>query len=366
MKIIHRYIIKEILPPVVLGLFLFTFILLLDRIFDLIDLYFKQGVRLTLIIKMLLLIIPSMFSLTIPMAILLGCLLGFGRLSEDGEITAFRSAGQSLWHIMWPVLLISAIISAYLLFFNSSISPRSHNAFKKLYREALQDKPLSHLEEKSFMKLPGYYLFINSINNKTNSLRGIQIYKLNYPAPPEQIFAREGTAKIDPDAGLTLFLKNGSIQQLNKLDPTKTIFTSFKDNTVTIPFKESNNESNNTSNKNLRSSTNLELKELMIEYRSKNLPVNYIKTELFLRQIMAFTPILFAIIGTALGIRLEKSGKSFGFAISLLILFAYYLLLIGAISFSEKNVIPPFLSMWLPNIIIGAYGVYLFLKVLKK
>lgn len=366
MKVIHRYIIKEILPPVLLSLVLFTFILLLDRIFDLMDLYLKQGVKLTLIIRLLMLIIPNIFSLTIPMAILLGCILSFGRLSEDGEITAFRSSGQHLWHLVWPVLLISLLASFYLVYFNSNISPKSHDAFKKLYLEALQEKPLSRLEEKTFMRLPNYYLYIKDVNKKTGTLKGIQIYKLNPPAPPDQIFAREGRSEIDPESGLTLFLTNGSIQQLDKDDLTKTVFTSFSNYTITIPFTPQAKDRKHSSSKNLRASTSSELKELITEYREKKLPTNYIKTELYLRHMMAFTPLIFALIGVSLGIRLEKGGRSFSFGISLLILFTYYLLLIGSITISEKGVLPPLISMWIPNMLIGTIGIFLFTRVLRR
>jgi len=365
-KIIHRYILREIIPTILLGLSLFTFILILDKIFDLVNLYLKHGVSFLTILRLLGMILPSIFSLTVPMAILMGCLLSFGRLSEDGEITALRAAGQPLLHVIWPVLWLSLAVSALLVVLNSTVTPLSHRSFKTLYREILTANPLSRLEERTFMKLPGYMLYIKHVDQDTGRLHGVHIYKLTSDSPPDQIIARKGKAVLTQDRGMTLILSNGSIQQHDGSDTSKTTFTAFKQYSIRIPFKMDAPDSTAHTATSLRSMTTGELRALMADYSSKKLPTHFIQTEYHLRIIMAFTPLVFAVIGLALGIRVEKGGKAVTLGLSLLILFVYYLLLIGAISFGEKGIVPPAAALWMPNLLTGGTGLLLLGRVLKR
>jgi lipopolysaccharide export system permease protein len=112
-KTTYFYILKEILPVSFIGLMIFTFILLMDKILKLIELIVSRGVNLFQILKLLLYISPSFLVFTIPMAVLLSILLAFSRLSTDSEITAFKASGISLYQLFLPVIVFS--ISAYLV-----------------------------------------------------------------------------------------------------------------------------------------------------------------------------------------------------------------------------------------------------------
>src|SRR3954470_2381393 len=97
MKILSRYILAEFLQNLLLGLVIFTFVLLLDHLFELIDLLLNKGVGLGLTLQLLGLLLPSSLQLTLPMACLLAALLTYGRLSENNEVTAFRASGLAAW-----------------------------------------------------------------------------------------------------------------------------------------------------------------------------------------------------------------------------------------------------------------------------
>src|SRR4030043_2111800 len=112
-KTTYFYILKETLPIFFIGLLTFTVILLIDKILKLIELIVNRGVSFSKILMLLLFISPSFLVFTIPMAVLLGTLLSFGRLSGDSEITAFKASGVRLYQLYLPVLLFS--IATYLL-----------------------------------------------------------------------------------------------------------------------------------------------------------------------------------------------------------------------------------------------------------
>src|SRR2546427_2970869 len=107
--ILDGYVVREMVPPTALGLLLFTFILLLDTISNLMRILVSRGAELVTVVQAFLYLLPSIFSVTIPMAFLLGVLLAFGRLASDSEIVALRASGVSPARLLRPVGVLSAV-----------------------------------------------------------------------------------------------------------------------------------------------------------------------------------------------------------------------------------------------------------------
>ncbi len=103
------YVLKEVLHLFFIGLMTLTIILLMDKIFKLIELIVTRGTSLIHILRLLMFIAPSFLVFTIPMSILLATLLSFGRLSSDNEITAFKASGVSLYQLFWPVIYLAVL-----------------------------------------------------------------------------------------------------------------------------------------------------------------------------------------------------------------------------------------------------------------
>src|SRR5882724_12298920 len=119
MRILSRYILKEFLANLFLGLVIFTFVMLFDHLFELADLLINKGVGFWLTLELLFLLLPSSLSLTLPMSSLLAALLTFGRLSENNEITAVRASGLSAWNYVKTPLFASCFIVLFLIPFNT-------------------------------------------------------------------------------------------------------------------------------------------------------------------------------------------------------------------------------------------------------
>src|SRR5687767_3496485 len=99
-RILPRYMLAQFFPPFLFGLALFSGVLLLDKLFDLVDLLVNKGVSFQLSLRIFILFLPTVLTLTVPMAMLLACLLTFGRLSEEQELTAMRASGLSYRQIL--------------------------------------------------------------------------------------------------------------------------------------------------------------------------------------------------------------------------------------------------------------------------
>ncbi len=362
MRILSRYILKEFLGNVLLGLLIFTFVLLLDHLFELADLLLNKGVGIVLTLKLLFLLLPSSLSLTLPMSILLASLLTFGRLSENNEITAVRASGLAAWSYMKTPMATALVASFFLMPFNTVWAPRAHASFRQLYVQVLKRNPLVHIEEKTFVEIGDYHLFVERKNRKSKEMRGVTIYKIPANGPPLRIFAERGRASVSGDQGITLLLQDGRIEEVDAADPSRWIYTNFKDYQLFIPLVNKQTGSERA----LEEMDNQELRAEIGQLKRKNLPFPILACQIHLRWALAVTPILFASLGIPLAIRLHRGGRSIGFGLSLLIVVLYYVLIMGGTAAGQRGVWPPWFAVWLANGVMLVTSVCLYRGFVKK
>ncbi|MHB9154916.1 MAG: LptF/LptG family permease [Endomicrobiales bacterium] len=362
MKLLHRYILIEFAESFIFGLLVFSSILLLDQVFQLINLFLNKGVSGWIIAKLFILILPNIFSLTIPMSALLGILLAYGRLSEDNEITALRSSGVTYISFTGPVVLLVSFLCLFLVYFNMTLSPATHQQFRKLYQEILSQRPLVKFDEKSITTLGEYRLFVQRIDKKDNSLHGLNIYKFSPDESdaPWRISASSATVSVTPRA-VVFDLNHGYWQKPNPARPENLVHMNFTGYQFAIPLGANSLPFSQS----LREMTGTQLKAEMVSYRKKNLPTNFLENEYWLRWVLSLAPLVFTLVGIPLAIVTERGGKSIGFGLSLGVIFAYYLLLVTGINIGEKGVFPSRFILWLPNAATFIAGVFLWKRMLK-
>src|SRR5436190_24012806 len=132
LTIIDRYVVREMVPPTALGLLLFTFILLLDTISNLMRILVSRGAELVTVVRAFVYLLPSIFSVTIPMAFLLGVLLAFGRLASDSEIVALRASGVSPARLLRPVSGLAALATAITFYVVAFSLPDANQAYREI------------------------------------------------------------------------------------------------------------------------------------------------------------------------------------------------------------------------------------------
>jgi lipopolysaccharide export system permease protein len=237
MKIIHRYVIREFVESFLFGLLVFSGILLLDQIFQLINLFLSKGISFWMVLKLFVLILPNIFSLTIPMAVLFGILLSYGRLSEDNEITALRCNGVSYRTVTGPVLSVVVILSLFLVYFNQELSPSTHKQFRQIYQEILTQRPLLKFEEKEITALGEYQIYVQNVDKKANVLNGVNIYRFSKDevGVPWRISASSATLAVNPQA-VIFYLYNGYWQKPNPSRPDTLVHLQFSTYQFSIPL----------------------------------------------------------------------------------------------------------------------------------
>ncbi len=362
MKILSRYILSEFLGNAALGLLIFTFVLLLDHLFELVELLLNKGVGLWLTAKLMALLLPSSFSLTLPMAILLASLLTYGRLSENNEITAARASGLSSWSYIKMPLLAALLCAIFLMPFNTVWAPRAHTAFRKIYVQLLKKNPLVRIEEKTFVAVGDYHLYVERKDKKTGLMKGVTIYKLPRSGAGLRIFADRGQASYKEGQGLTMVLLQGRIEQTDAAAPERWVNTDFKQYQFFIPLADAQT----STERSIEEMDNRELRSEILMLKGKGLPHPIQSCQIQLRWALAVTPLLFAALGIPLAIRMQRGGRSIGFGMSLLIVVIYYVMIMGGTALGQRGSWPPWIAVWAGNIILLETSIFLYWRMSRR
>jgi len=175
-KRIFFYIVQEISTPLGMGLTVFTFILLIGRIFKLSDLVINKGVHLFDVLKLFVYILPNFLVFTIPMAFLLGVLLAFGRLSSDYELTAMKASGISLFQLMPPVITVALLCYIVAAFMAIYALPWGSRSFRNTLYHIARTK--AHVESKPRVfndSFSGLVFYAEGMNPRGDRMEGVLI-----------------------------------------------------------------------------------------------------------------------------------------------------------------------------------------------
>jgi lipopolysaccharide export system permease protein len=377
-KKLHFYIIKEFLHSFIFGIVVFSFLLILNFVFELMDLLIEKGVSVWIVVKMFTFYLPNVLILSIPMAVLFGVLLSYGRMSSDNEVTAMKAAGFDYKTITMPIIIFVLNISFFLVFFNHFLAPKLNSNLKVYFEQVITKRSLVKFNEKSITKLGDYRIYCNKVDNAKNTLIGVSIYKFenDYAANNKKTVLPQndkgGTWRITASSatvkayvtGAQLTLYKGYWQKVSPSDMTNMTLATFKTCSIFIPL------GNTIKGYNIGPSvlSSPKLIETIKQYKKQKLEFMPYLRDYWIRWIFAVTPIVFIIIALpiGIGIRTDKGSKALGFGLSLGIVIIYYILFVISINLGEKEYVPLGIIIWLPNFAIGGVGLYLFGKMVKK
>ena len=366
-RIVHRYILQEISVPLFMILCVLTFVLLMGRILQLMDLMINKGVAVVDIGKLILYLMPSFLTITIPVSLLISILIALGRLSRDNEIIVLKSSGLSLYQLLPPIVFVSLcafIITAVTGFF---LVPYGNFATKNLLFGMARQKASIGVKERVFNgDFAGLVLYAEELPSQGDFMRGVFISDNRTLKEPTTIIARRGYFVSDPDSMVvTLRLQDGSMHTVDADAGTckKVDFTSYD---INLDLSES---IGGGSGEIMKDSKEMSLTELISESRTPGLKETALKEiiiELHKKFTLPFACIVFGIIGVPLGISKHRSGKSRGFVIGLMVIMIYYVLQIGGEALGETGMLPPAAGAWISNILVGAVGIYLLITAAKE
>lgn len=350
-RTLRLYIIKEFFPLFLLSLIVFTSILLLGNMLELIEMVVKGGVA---ALKLIVYIPLFSLSYSLPMATLAATLMSFGRLAQDNELTALKASGIRSLSLCAPIFLMGAFLSFLSLHLNNAVVPQAKYRFQVLSQDLGIRKPALLFREGVFIKdFEGYRLFLRKV--KGNSLYGVHIWQLREGKPPLTISARKGEIISHPERRMvTLKLIDGRREEVNPAAPGEYTRSDFSIYRFNLPLPAEGKRTD----KRPKEMTIKELREGIRELQGgeKAYPL---LVEINKKISLAFACFTFVLIGAPLGIVVKKGGKSLGFGLSFLLILIYYMMMLVGEALGEKGILPPTLTMWAPTIFLTSAGLFL-------
>ena len=362
------YLLSEILPPFLLGLLTFTFILLIARILKLVELIVTRGIPLTQVGRLLVLILPTFLELTLPMAFLLAILLGLGRLSGDQELLALKSSGVSPVQILLPLIFMAASVAIITFLLTTWVRPAAQVALKDELYNIAKTRVGTVLREKVFNDdFPNILIYVEEIIPPGNVGQGILIIDKRETAKDNIIVGKVGLINTEEQTHtLSLRLFDGSIYER---DRTRSDFSQTNFNIY--DFKLDLDEFIGPVKMKDAGPKEMSLNRLLKTIEEKQAAGINARPELMeLHQRIAFSfaPIVFCLLGVSLSLlpRTSRANRSWGVALCVGWLVVYYALLSLGKALGERGAFHPFVALWFPNIVIGVISFHLFRKALYE
>ncbi len=239
MRVLSRYILRQLALPFLFGLLALTGVMLLNLIGRKFGSLVGKGLPWSVIGEVFLLSVPFLLAMTLPLAVLAATLYAFSQLASDSEITAMRAGGVSTLGILTPVLGWAVVMGLVTFGFVDQVLPRSNARLRNLYFDIARKKPTFSLVENVINKVPPsqYFLRASRIDPGSGRLRSVSIYDVGQAERRRIIYADSGLMGYTQDGrDLVLRLFDGSVEQVTSADRPLLEHTTFT--TQEIVFKD--------------------------------------------------------------------------------------------------------------------------------
>ena len=357
MRILTRYILGEILSHALIGCALFTFILFMPRLPQILEMVVRNTSTLTKILEIFVLTLPNLFWVTIPMSVLVGILLGFSRLAADSEIVAMRASGFGIGYFV-RVASIVAIGGALIGLFNSLwVAPRANQAILAMQRELAASQASFEIQRGVFYEdFHNAVLYVQDVRSGTGAANWKQIFMANVsdPGAPVITTAESATVVNDSTQELLMRLRNGEQHETNPTQPDQYNVSTFA--TTDLPLTLSPQSAVRLG----RMDTAIRAIPTSVLIRRTHQPKSQAyRIELNNRLSYPAACLVLMLVGVPLGVVSRRGGKSSGFVFTLLLVVLYYVLSYTGESLARQDKLPVVAGVWLANILFAAVGVFL-------
>jgi lipopolysaccharide export system permease protein len=353
MKILQKYVARELWLPFALCFFTLNFIFMAAYLVRAANFIIGRGVPLLDTLWVLILALPEMVSYTAPTSLLTAVLIVFGGLSQNNEIRAMKASGIHPIQIMTPAFLVGLVLSFVMFVFNDQITTNASFEVRRVTKKILIKHPAAIIEPGRFVKLNDSVIFLAK-ELKGNHMRDIVAYENEGSNKPiRTIIAERGEiVKSKDNSELQIRLYDGSVSDAEDSSVQSIQFKTYEFPTV-------GQEDIRQMQKKMR---DLSLAELAIRSRQPGIEKSdrrQIWTAFHQRIAFAFGSFIFVLVGIPIAILVQRGEIVLSFAISMAAASLYYVLFVGAKTISMSGIIPAMIVFWLPNLLLMALGVYL-------
>src|SRR2546423_2372925 len=353
MRILDRYIVREVFRHALLGLIVFTFVFFVPQLVRVMALFVRHSSSGGQIVKLFACILPGIFTFTIPMAVLIGVLLGLGRMSADSEIIAVTALGIGRRRILLPVGVLAISGTALTLVMTIWLGPVALLTFRSLEADLIASQVNFQVQPRVFdERFPRLVLYINDVSASGIQWHGVFLAEAGGENGSRLTLAENAIVIAEPKQGkLELHLRGGSTHEFVRSDPDHYSMTAFGQSdlpievTGLVPARAHQ-----------LSNPERPLPDLAAD---KSAGWRESRVELHRRLPFPLACFAFALIAVPLGAQPRRGGRAAGSLIAVLLIAAYYLISIMGAGMAREGKLPPALGLWAANILLGGIGLAL-------
>jgi lipopolysaccharide export system permease protein len=356
--LINRYLFRELVAPTLVCLLVFTLALTAGRAVQLAELVIGRGVALTDVLRLLATLLPPLLVVIIPLAFVMGIMLGFGRLSTDSETIALKASGVGLAAMARPALLLAVGCALLTLLASFWAAPWGKRVFRSTLFDITRKQANIGLQSQVFLKqFSNLVLYTNDLDPHSGEMSGVFIVE-RQPDSPLLIFAESGRVYSDPQQQtVTLQLHNGVIHRqktANRDDSYQVVgFATYEISPDLSQALTAESASRKVSRKELG------MTALWARAGEDTEQAREARGELHRRLCAPLAPLLFALLALPFSTFSQRTGRGGGFVVGLAIYLAYYLLISLAETLTAEGGVAPLLTFWVPHLLLFAAGAYL-------
>ena len=357
MRILTRYILREVLSHALLGGALFTFVLFMRDLGRILELLVRGSASLHAVMLVFLYTLPSTLILTIPMTVLVGILLGLSRLSADSEVTAMRAAGFGVMQFVRAVSI--AAVGAFLLgLFNSLyVAPHTAAALLRLESSLKTEQASFEVQPRVFYEdFKNYVLYVQDTRPEQGATlwRHVFLADLTEPATPRITTAEQAIVVPAPGNALRLHFRDGSKHEISPKDPNQYDISTFSQTDTPIQTSAQEDLKLGHADTPLVAMSAHDLWRRRFEPQGKAFMI-----ELHKRLSYPVACLVLMLVGVPLGLSSRRGGKSTGFVLTVALVFVYYFFSSVGVALAKQGKLPAVVGVWAANVIFTVIGVLL-------
>ena len=354
MRILTRYILKEVFSHSLIGLLVFTFVIFIRQLGDLLELVVRHNVPLRDMATLFLLPVPKILMMTIPLAVMVGTLIGLSRMAADGEVIAARASGIGIGAFVRPVMLLAVSGWAVTLWMGLSLAPQAARKMSRMEAGLEASQVPYEIQPRVFIEhFPDRLLYLEDVTGSRASLRGVFMADMTQHNAVKVTLAERGVLVNEATRNrFVLHLEDGTTHEYDPARPDEYSIASFTGTDISFDMNHSGTGAERST------PAYLSVRQLWQHVHDPS-ERQAALVELHYRFALPVAAIVLALVGIPLGISTRKGGKSLGVMLSLLLFFVYYILMAFGLSFAKQGRVSPIIGLWLANTLFALAGIFM-------